>query len=159
MIAAEDLEERDGTLYVETYPITAISIDSQGATLVEGTDYHLNPFGVVTRLGAGTGVYTWDWQYNTSGRPSWLVGDTLTVSGGFDDPDADGVPKDLRLLCAQIAAYLFDRGAPSGSGAAGVLQETLSGWTVTYSLTERDLTPAQLKTVRKYRHNIPVVAV
>lgn len=160
IVLVEDTQVVDVTIYMVHFPIAAIEItDPQLGILTAEVDYHLHPSGRVTRLGTGTGVSTWDWQYNlSSGVPHWAVGTSIKYTGGVGDPDVDSPPQDLRTLCAQVAARLFDEGVVSAEGGAGVQSETIGGWSVSYQAVIDDFSRAQRQILRRYRHDVPVVA-
>ncbi len=159
-VLVEDTQTVDTTVYLPHFPITALEItDPELGVLVVDVDYHLHPSGRVLRLGTGTGIYTWDWQYNIGTDVThWRRGTNLKYSGGFDDPDTDEVPQDLRTLCAQVAGRLFDDGVISAEGGAGIQSETAGGWSVSYQAVIDDLSKSQKQILRRYRHKVPVVA-
>ncbi len=161
VVLVEDTQMVDATIYLPHFPITALEItDPELGVLTVDVDYHLHPSGRVLRLGTGTGIMTWDWQYNIgTDATHWKRGTSLKYSGGFDDPEADPeVPQDLRTLCAQVAGRLFDDGVVSAEGGAGVQSETVGGWSVSYLAVVDDLTKSQKKILRSYQHHVPVVA-
>jgi hypothetical protein len=153
-LSIDDLTEQDGVVYLPHYPITTLVVeDADDNAYTEGTDYHLDSFGKVIPLRGATGVMTWDWQYHRSTQAAWPVGTTFTVTGGAA-ADASNVPGDLRRLAAEVAATLFDR----GTVPQGVQQEALGGWSAGYRSIDSQLTKQQMRTVRRYRHHVPVVA-
>lgn len=160
VVLVEDSQVVDHTIFMVHFPISVIEItDPQLGVLTAEVDYHLHPSGRVTRLGVGTGVETWDWQYNISaGAPHWKRGTSIKYTGGVDDPDIDDPPQDLRTLCAQVAARLFDDGVVSAEGGAGVQSETVGGWSVSYQAVIDDLSRSQKQILRRYQHDVPIVA-
>lgn len=154
----QDLQTVDHSLYLPHFPITALEItDPELGVLVAGTHYHLEPKGRVVRLGLGTGVLAWDWQYHLPPHPTgWRIDTSVKYSGGIDDP-ADA-PRDLRSLCAQMAARVWDEAVISAEGGAGIQAETIGAWSVSYKAMGLDLTPQQKRTLNHYTHKMPVVA-
>lgn len=151
----ENLPEVDGVVYLPPFPIdSAAVVDADDNPYTADTDYHLNPLGRVYRLGAGTGVMTWDWQFHVPVTPTpWPAGTTIKITGGGAE-DAANVPRDLRSLCAEIAALLYDKGT-----APGALQsESLGGWAAGYRAVDTELDKQQMQVVRKYSHSLPVIA-
>lgn len=154
-----DLEQEDGVVYLPHYPVhTLTMVNAEGQPMVEGEAFHWQTRGKVYRAGAGTGVMTWDWQYNVGrGGWPWVPGTLITYAGGFDDPDDpdNPVPQDLRTVAAQITSMLFDSGA---AGGPGIQSESLGGWSVSYRGIEDQLTKSQMTTLRRYAHRLPVIA-
>lgn len=144
------LDQTDGLIWLETYPVTAVAItDADDVAYTLNTHYFWNQSGKIRRLGVMGSSSTWTWQYEPFKTPRWPTGTTITYSGGASDPDE--IPNDLRTLCAQVAADLFDMGA--GAGPSGVVQESLGGWSATYQRLAGNLTDQQKKIARRYaRH-------
>jgi hypothetical protein len=159
-LLVEDAPEVDGMVYLPHFPVTAVAMALPDATVLEdGTNFAWGTKGVVYHLGFGTGVMTWDWQYHVPrvGLP-WMPGTTITYSGGAGDPDDPDslVPQDLRTVCAQIAAMLYDAGA---AGSPGIQSESLGGWSVSYAAGVADnLSKYQMAVIRRYSHRMPVIA-
>lgn len=155
-LAIEDSLYEDGIIYLPHYPILDVVVTDPEGTDLDPERYHFTPGGQLYVLGVGTGVYTWDWQFHVSRGLPWLPGTVITYSGGVDDPAE--APQDLRTLCAQITASLFDIGAANAAGGPGVQSEALGGWSVSYKMVEDNLSPQQLKVARRYHHRVPIVA-
>jgi len=154
-VLVSDVGEVDGVVRLPHYPITDLAMEGfDGNPLVENEQYAWDSFGLVHHLGSGTGITTWDWQYNVGpfGSP-WLPGTLITYTGGAENPDE--VPQDLRTLCAQIAASLYDTGA---AGSPGIQSESLGGWSVSYSPGADELSKTQMAVIRRYMHKTPIVA-
>lgn len=156
----EDAPEVDGQVYLPHFPVTAVAMtDPEAEPLEDGTHFAWTTKGVVHHLGAGTGVYTWDWQYNVPSRAiPWQPGTVITYSGGAGDPDDPEslIPQALRTVCAQIAASLFDAGA---AGSPGIQSESLGGWSVSYAPgVVESLSKYQLQVIRRVAHRIPIIA-
>jgi hypothetical protein len=159
-VAMEEAKFVDGRVYLEHFPIDPASVVvSVDAVPMDPARYWANYNGQVMFGGAGTGVYTWDWQYHLprGGGPSFLPNTVIAYDGGIDDPAE--APQDLRTLCSQILVNLFDRGALTAAAGPGVRSVSLGGFQESYGLTEEDLTSTQMAVVRRYRHKIPVHSI
>jgi hypothetical protein len=154
VLLVEDAPEVDGMVYLPHFPVTAVTMaDAEDDPLVEGEAFAWNTKGVVYHLGAGTGIMTWDWQYHVPRHAiPWTPGTSITYTGGA--ADVNDVPQDLRTVCAQIAASLYDAGA---AGSPGIQSESLGGWSVSYSRGADDLTKYQMAVIRRYAHRMPIV--
>lgn len=164
VLAVEEASWSEGSILLPHYPVAAVEVRDPDDTPLDSSRYLLRNFGVVSNMGFGTGISTWDWQYHvrsSSGLEApWPRGYTVVYTGGIDDPD--DAPRDLRTLCAQVAADLFDAGSASIASGGGALQsESLGGWSVSFRQAARgyELTPTQRKIARSYAHKLSVVAV
>jgi|SRR5690554_3171302 hypothetical protein len=147
VVLADGLRQTDGLIWLETFPVTAVAVSAaDGSSYTVNTHFTWDRSGRIRRLGHGGQAWTWTWQYEPWTGPAWPKGTTITFSGGASDPD--DVPGDLRMLCAEVAADLFDKGA--AAGPAGVVQESLGGWAATYQRLAGNLTDQQLKIARRY---------
>lgn len=162
VLRIEDADWVDGAVYLPHYPVDSVVVKDADGVALPADQFVIRPFGTVTNMGVGTGSYTWDWQYNvgsgTRAAP-WPAGYTLEVTGGITDPD--DTPQDLRTLCAQIAADLFDAGLAASQGGNVLQSESLGGWSVAFrsAAAQYELSSIQKKIVRKYSHKRPVVAI
>lgn len=146
--ATSSLSQADGTIWLAVYPLTAVAVaNSDGDPYDLDVHYSWTVDGRIRRLGAG--VSTWSWQYEPWRTPEWPIGTVITYSGGITDPDE--APRDLRGVCAELAADLWGRATPSGPG--GVTDESLGGYSVTYQTMAGNLTDQQQKIIRKYRRD------
>lgn len=140
----------DGMLWVPQYPLESVSIvDSTGST-VPSTSYLWRETGeIVPRSLSGLVAETWTWEIEPFRSPARLMRGTVTYTAG-PLADASNVPQDLRTICAQLAADLFDMGQASASGGAGIRQESLGDFSVTYQAAAGNLTDQQREALRKY---------
>src|SRR5690606_5956628 len=110
VVLADGLRQTDGLIWLETFPVTAVAVSAaDGSSYTVNTHFTWDRSGRIRRLGHGGQAWTWTWQYEPWTGPAWPKGTTITFSGGASDPD--DVPGDLRMLCAEVAADLFDKGA------------------------------------------------
>ena len=145
-IVADTLEQTDGLMWLETYPVSAVALSDADGDPIDATHYLWDRDGRIRRPTLhASASFTWQFEPWRTGR--WPTGTVITYSGGAADPD--DVPMDLRTLCAQVAADLFDMGA--GAGPAGIVQESLGGWSATYQRLAGNLTDQQKRTARRYR--------
>lgn len=144
-VETDSLNQSDGLIWLETYPVSAVALESADGDTIPSSSYMWRADGRIRRPTSGMAA-TWSWQYEPFRSHRWPPGTVITYSGGASDPD--DIPADLRMLCAEIAADLFDKGA--GAGPAGVVQESLGGWSATYQRLAGNLTDQQKKIARRY---------
>lgn len=148
VVSTNSYAQPDGILWLEIFPLTAVEIlNSDGDPYTLNTHYVWSADGRIRRLGYGSASFTWAWEAWRT--PEWPVGTTIKYSGGAADPN--DVPQDLRTLCAEIAADLFDLG--SSQGPAGVTQESLGAWSASYQRRAGNLSEQQQKIAARYRRN------
>lgn len=102
------------------WPVTSVtSVVKDGTTLTEDVDFVVWARGTIE---AASGVWV--------SSPKGIV---ITADYGF--PDADAAPPALRQLVAKVASRMWQAGVgfAENSGAAGVKQETLGGYSVTFT--------------------------
>lgn len=144
-VETDILDQTDGLIWLETYPVTAVALATADGDPIDASRFQWQSDGRIRRPST-FGAMTWAWQFEAYTSHRWPTGTVITYSGGASDPDE--IPQDLRTLCAEITADLFDRGA--GTGPAGVVSESLGGWSASYQRAAGNLTVQQRKIVRRY---------
>ncbi len=136
------------TLRLPRWPVSAVaSVVVDGVTMVEGTDFVVDPAGYLPRVPRGN---LW-WS-----EPRGIV---VTYDAGWADEDS--VPALVRDLVASVAARVWQAGIAfsEADAPAGVTQETLGMYSVTYGEFTHDgsaavtLTEEELDRARKLRRD------
>lgn len=151
----------DRMLRLETYPLeTVTTVVEDGDTLTSGTDFVWYPKnGTLIRL-AGSTDYEGFWSTKRQSV-------TVTYTGGYEDAQTFPVPDDLRLVCATIAARIWQSrktvAAGLGSASGPVSGLTLEGvGSVSYDLSNSAgqstgditaLTKTEKHSLAKYRRH------
>lgn len=123
-------------------PVTAVSAVSVGGVLLSSAEYAWMPRGQVYRtVVAGTDVAAW--------MGSWPIGVIVSVTY---DHGYTAVPSTIKGVALEIAGSVYSNG-----GGAGILQETIAGYSVTYARSSAmaagsmSLTDDQKLRLRPYR--------
>ena len=133
--AADRVSTLDGNgtieLLLPSWPINSVtSVVEDGVTLVEGTDFE---------------VYTDRLIRVRSGRDrSWVrkrKAITVSYNGGYNP-----IPEALRDICVRIVARAYQAGAAfaATADAAGIRQETIDNYSVTYGSPAADVAASAL---------------
>jgi hypothetical protein len=120
----QTLDGGQSTLFLKYWPVTAVaSVDEDGTTLVEGTDFLFYEDGRLIRIAGG---------YQQAWRTSKPRSIDVTYTGGYLAGDHDSELEHLKSLCTEIVARAFRQGAanavaPAGVGLGGITEVHLDG--------------------------------
>lgn len=119
------------------YPVRELDVVEDGTTLVAGTDYWVEPGGVVRRVTDSGSYRRWD------PRPGKV---TLAGRYGYDPVGTGGtadLPDDIVAGAARMVAEMYKTGARTDGAGGPIASESLADHTVTFDTTTAAISAAQ----------------